>query len=287
HLVLHGLFKAPLFFAAGRAHEVTDSFDLRRMQLGRAVPWAALASLPAGLALAGLPPLGGGWSKEKIVAALGHVSPALAILAILAGALSAAYATRFLVMAFWPGAGRETARAQGVTGAIAGLSLLSALAGALFIPGIAAETAAMLGADLPKGTLTETMAALAALAFGALAGLWLARNPQPLSGAEWFGLPVLIARGIEAPVLALAAQLARIDDAWIDGPVRGAARIGPGLGRILARADDRLLDGEAAYGAGGSVRRAYWLIYRSFWQSFWQSGWQEEARQASFLYRSP
>ena len=33
--------------------------------------------------------------------------------------------------------------------------------------------------------------------------------------------------------------------------MRGAGRIGPGLGRILAGADDRLLDGEAAYGAGG------------------------------------
>ena len=110
HLIAHAAIKSALFLGAGVFQHDRESTDLDTLAgAGRARPGIFAGFALAALALAGLPPLGGGWSKEKIVAALGHVSPGLAILAILAGALSAAYATRFLVMAFWPGCGwRET-----------------------------------------------------------------------------------------------------------------------------------------------------------------------------------
>ncbi|MGR3571063.1 proton-conducting transporter transmembrane domain-containing protein [Brevirhabdus sp.] len=56
HLVIHALFKTPLFFAAGMAHEVAESYDMRRMGVGRALPWVPWLSLPVALALAGAPP---------------------------------------------------------------------------------------------------------------------------------------------------------------------------------------------------------------------------------------
>ena len=103
HLIAHAAFKAPLFFAAGIAHARADTFDLRRMRLGTEMTVAAGLTAVAALALAGVPPLGGAWTKEEIVKALGASSPWLALLAMAAGGLSAAYATRFAVLAYGPG----------------------------------------------------------------------------------------------------------------------------------------------------------------------------------------
>src|SRR3546814_3641355 len=64
HLVAHAGFKALLFLAAGVAGEHAGSYALDRLQLGRALPvMTALAAIGT-LALAGVPPLGGAWTKE-------------------------------------------------------------------------------------------------------------------------------------------------------------------------------------------------------------------------------
>ncbi len=73
------------------------------MRLGAALTVAAGLTAVAVLALAGVPPLGGAWTKEEMVKALGALSPWLALVAMAAGGLSAAYAVRFAVLAYGPG----------------------------------------------------------------------------------------------------------------------------------------------------------------------------------------
>ena len=100
HLIAHAACKALLFLAAGSAIHAAGTHDLRRMRLGRRLPAVAAASWIGALALAALPPLGAAWSKEKIIAATGHVAPWVALLAIAAGTMSAWYAMRFQTLAY-------------------------------------------------------------------------------------------------------------------------------------------------------------------------------------------
>ena len=95
HLAAHAAFKALLFLAAGVAHERRGDYRLAGIGLGRALPWIAAAAGACALALAGVPPLGGAWSKEEVIAAAGHQHAVAALLAIAAGGLAAAYAARF------------------------------------------------------------------------------------------------------------------------------------------------------------------------------------------------
>jgi NADH-quinone oxidoreductase subunit L len=116
HVVTHAFFKAALFLGAGIViHAMHGEADLLTIN-GRAKPLksTALAMGIACLALAGVPPLAGFWSKEGVLAAVWtatHVSPllkwgAFACLAIAAVA-TAAYSTRLWVLCFKPEPGTE------------------------------------------------------------------------------------------------------------------------------------------------------------------------------------
>src|SRR2546429_3886581 len=71
HLLTHAFFKALLFMAAGIViHALAGEQDMRRMGgLGRLMPGAWIAFWVGGLALVGLPPFAGFFSKDSILAA--------------------------------------------------------------------------------------------------------------------------------------------------------------------------------------------------------------------------
>ena len=243
HLIVHAFFKAPLFFAAGIAHSQVESFDLRRMRLGRALPLVAALAAVAALALAAVPPLGGAWTKEEVVAALGHHSPWLALAAILAGGLSAAYAARFWNMAFSPGDTGEGSSRPGETAALAMLALASLALSLLWWPVLHDAAARALDIRLPTGGRLELALSLGFVALGLLVGLWLARNPVERRAADWLGLPRLIEVAAIQSGLSAAAYAARVDDAVFDAIPRGAAAAGRGVAASLGFADDRGIDG--------------------------------------------
>jgi NADH-quinone oxidoreductase subunit L len=70
HLLTHAFFKALLFLAAGIViHALAGEQDIRKMGgLRKLMPKTWLAMLVGGLALAGLPPLSGFFSKDSILA---------------------------------------------------------------------------------------------------------------------------------------------------------------------------------------------------------------------------
>ena len=245
HLLAHAAFKAPLFFAAGIAHGRTGTFDLRQMRLGTALTMAAGLTAVAALALAGVPPLGGAWTKEEIVKALGALSPWLALLAMAAGGLSAAYAMRFAALAYGPGDAEDKSGPSGA--ALAALAALAAVTlglSALWWPPAHEATARALGITLPAGgSGVEVAASLGFVAAGLLVGLWLARHPREVPGAEWLGLPWLIDAAVVRPSLATATWAARFDDAVLDAIPRGGVTAGRAASRALRFADDRGIDG--------------------------------------------
>ncbi len=69
-LMTHAFFKALLFLAAGIViHALTGEQDMRRMGgLGRAMPYTRNVFLIGALALVGIPPLSGFFSKDSIIA---------------------------------------------------------------------------------------------------------------------------------------------------------------------------------------------------------------------------
>jgi NADH-quinone oxidoreductase subunit L len=105
HLMTHAFFKALLFMAAGLViHALANEQDIRKMGgLGRELPWTTRAFLVGTLALMGIPPLAGFFSKDEIIAntldggALGIV---LFVMAVIGAFLTALYAARLFFIVF-------------------------------------------------------------------------------------------------------------------------------------------------------------------------------------------
>lgn len=86
HLVNHALFKPLLFLSSGQLELAAGTNDLRKMHgMGRTIPITAATSMVGSLALAGIPPLNGFWSKLIIVTAgiqSGHTGWAITVVVI-------------------------------------------------------------------------------------------------------------------------------------------------------------------------------------------------------------
>ena len=107
HLLTHGFFKAGLFLGAGSVmHAMDDEVDMRRYGgLRKALP-ITFATFGLGyLAIIGVPPLAGFFSKDGIIeAALGAggvKGPILGGTAILGAGITAFYMTRVMLMTFF------------------------------------------------------------------------------------------------------------------------------------------------------------------------------------------
>ncbi len=103
HLVTHAFFKALLFLGSGSViHAMSGEQDMRRMGgLWKRIPWTFATFLIGTLAIAGIPPLAGFFSKDEILgAALGSHQNALFGIGLFTAALTAFYMTRLLVLTF-------------------------------------------------------------------------------------------------------------------------------------------------------------------------------------------
>jgi NADH-quinone oxidoreductase subunit L len=103
HLMTHAFFKALLFLGAGSViHALSGEQDLRRMGgLNAKLPWTHATMLVATLAIAGIPPFAGFFSKDEILHgafASGHL--AIWVMGLLGAGLTALYMFRLYVLAF-------------------------------------------------------------------------------------------------------------------------------------------------------------------------------------------
>jgi NADH-quinone oxidoreductase subunit L len=102
HVMTHAFFKALLFLGAGSViHALGGEQDTRRMGgLRRALPWTFATFLIATLAIAGVPPLSGFFSKDGILSAVFFSSGKLWLLAAGTAGLTAFYMGRLLWLTF-------------------------------------------------------------------------------------------------------------------------------------------------------------------------------------------
>jgi NADH-quinone oxidoreductase subunit L len=103
HMVTHAFFKALLFLGSGSViHGMHDEQDMRRMGLLRKfLPVTAATFIVGWLAIAGVPPFAGFWSKDEILLFALAKSPALYIVGLVTALLTAYYMTRQVVLVFF------------------------------------------------------------------------------------------------------------------------------------------------------------------------------------------
>jgi NADH-quinone oxidoreductase subunit L len=101
HLFTHAFFKALLFLGAGSVNHATGTFDMRSMGgLARPMPVTFLTMTLGALALVGLFPLAGFWSKDELLAVAWDQRPPV-FWALLVGVfLTALYVGRMLFLTF-------------------------------------------------------------------------------------------------------------------------------------------------------------------------------------------
>jgi NADH-quinone oxidoreductase subunit L len=291
HLATHAFFKALLFLGSGSVihamhhayhatHSHEDAQDMRNMGgLKQYLPWTYALMLIATLAIAGIPPFSGFFSKDEILAAAfarGAAQPIYYLfygMGILAALLTAFYMARLMAMTFL-GANRtgEGERAHLheapwiMTGPLVVLGVLSAVGGALNLPHLVGGHAALerwlepvmepglriTRLVMPSGS-TEYLLVGAAVAIGAL-GLFLgfratlARPTPPAKAAP--------AETGLALVLNRKYYVDELYDALVVRPIAWLSRV------VLWRAvDQQLVDGVAVNGtawisrvAGGGLR---------------------------------
>jgi NADH-quinone oxidoreductase subunit L len=103
HLMTHAFFKALLFLGAGSIlhalHDKADVFEMGGLRKSMPATFAMMAV--AVLAIAGIPPFAGFFSKDEILLAVAHVSAPLYAMAMLTAFLTAFYMARLLILAFF------------------------------------------------------------------------------------------------------------------------------------------------------------------------------------------
>lgn len=102
HLFTHAMFKALLFLGAGMVIHAVHSNELADMGgLRKKLPVTHVTFLVACLAIAGIPPLSGFFSKEAILHAAHSSHPSIYWIGIVTAALTAFYMFRLYFSIFW------------------------------------------------------------------------------------------------------------------------------------------------------------------------------------------
>jgi NADH-quinone oxidoreductase subunit L len=102
HLFTHAMFKALLFLGAGAVIHYIHSNEMKDMGgLRKYLPITHITFLLACLAIAGVPPFAGFFSKEEILLAAYENNPAIYYIALFTSGLTAFYMFRLYFMIFW------------------------------------------------------------------------------------------------------------------------------------------------------------------------------------------
>lgn len=143
HVLTHAFFKALLFLGAGSViHAVGDEQDIRRMGgLKKAMPITFVTMLIGTLAISGIPPFAGFFSKDEILAYTFAYSPVLWFFGFITALFTAFYMFRLLFLTFY-GSYRNTVVSRSslhespwqMTLPLIVLAVLATVGGALNIP---------------------------------------------------------------------------------------------------------------------------------------------------------
>ncbi len=287
HLMTHAFFKALLFLGAGAViHALGGEQDMRRMGgLRKVMPITFWTMVVGWLAIAGVAPLSGFWSKDEVLAAAfahGAYYVVLWAMGVVAALLTAFYMTRLMIFTFggeerWPDGAEPHEAPRIVTVPLVILAVLAGLAGVINTPfrqalehflepsfeGVTQQTP-------PAGPIVVALALVALIA--ALVGIFIAwsRYSKKLpeeQGGYWkaarngYGVDDWYGKLVVAPSKTAATWTATVlDQKVIDGVVNG---VGRGVRSVGERMSDAQTGKVRWYGvvmAGGAFLVLLWLL---------------------------
>jgi NADH-quinone oxidoreductase subunit L len=289
HLFTHAFFKANLFLGAGSvSHSGSHhSFDMKKDMGGlrEHMPTTYRTFLVGSIALAGIPPLAGFWSKDEILLGAGKNGyTAFMIVGLVGAVMTAAYMTRCVYLTFfgeYRGHGHPHESPPAITGPLVVLSFCSVVAGFLAVGqrfGHWTVNEVIEKAHVPEYPFSMSTAAIgtaAGLLGFTLAGAYYFRNLGPhrlteRSRPARAGYALLenryyldhlytgiIVNGIKGPIARAAYW---VNQNVLDGVVHGAAAGARGAAHIAYDViDQKVVDG-LVNGAGLSAEESGGLL---------------------------
>jgi NADH-quinone oxidoreductase subunit L len=260
HLLGHGFFKAALFLSAGAVmHAMNDRINMRRFGgLIKVMPITFAVFFSGYVAIIGIPPFTGFFTKDKIIEAAfdkgGTSGWILGLCALIGAGLTAAYMTRALVMTFfgkkrWEDDVHPHEAPPTMYLPMLGLAVLSLIGGYLLIfgGGVQHWLTPSVGPSLEVGAHTISPVVLSAMTIVVvllgMAGAVVAFRQVPEYQPAGNAITVAARRNLWAdafneavlmrPGQWLSRALVYLDNRGVDGAVNGlGASVGGGSSRL-------------------------------------------------------
>ncbi|WP_020578383.1 NADH-quinone oxidoreductase subunit L [Actinopolymorpha alba] len=269
HLLTHGFFKADMFLGAGSVmHGMNDEVNMRRYGALRKYLPITFGTFAVGyLAIIGIPPFAGFFSKDKIIEAAFSSNVWIGLCALIGAGITAFYMTRLMYMTFlghkrWAKDTHPHESPPVMTVPLILLSVLSIVGGAGLAyagGGIVSWLEPVVGEkhlEPPLSVAAMTALTLAVVALGVAAAWWfVARREVP----------------VEAPVKVSPITTAARKDLYGDAfnevvLMRPGQEVTRGLVAFDNRGVDGVVNGLAAFvgGLSGMVRRVQTGFVRSY-----------------------
>jgi NADH-quinone oxidoreductase subunit L len=263
HLFTHAFFKALLFLGAGSVIHAVHANNMSEMGgLRKKLPITFWTFLIGSLALAGVPPLAGFWSKDELLVVADHTGHTVLFAVLLATALlTAFYMTRAVLMTFfgeYRGHAQPQKSPKTMTGVLVALAAASIGVGLLGAPqlGSVFGTWVFFG-EVEKAVFVPWVAgvSVAAAALGIVFG-WLVyrtyqeRDPIRQLGPAYtlleqkYYMDTFYMKGIVFPIRdKVSAGVYWINQHVIDGAVNATAPLTKLLARFVNAFDRKAIDG--------------------------------------------
>ena len=299
HMVTHAFFKALLFLGSGSViHGMHHEQDMRKMGALRiAMPVTAFTFIIGWLAIAGVPPFAGFWSKDEILLYVYADNRLLYVVGMLTALLTAYYMTRQVFMVFFGEARWHDASGEhGAHGdfkphesprvmllPLVVLSVLSVIGGGLQLPfsknmhflehwlePVIEESERKISGTWAYENKYVLLGVAIVVAFAGIASSLAvyakrrlpALEPRVLENAWYYDATV--ARVVGGPGKAIFDGIARFDTRVVDGAVNGVGAVARGLGGIVRRTQTGFVRAYAALIAVGAVALLAWFVWRGW-----------------------
>jgi NADH-quinone oxidoreductase subunit L len=295
HLFTHAFFKALLFLGSGSVIHACHTNNMSEMGgLRRPMPVTFWTFLIGSLALAGIPPLAGFFSKDELLVALEHDHQIVLFgLLLFTAAVTAFYTARMVLQTFfgtYRGHGQPHESPVSMTGPLVFLAAATVAVGFLGFAETGAPFFDWVFLEEPEAVTFVVWVALlsvGAAALGLLGGWavyrdWRAEDPLVALGPVYtllsrkYYLDDIYWNGIIRPIRDDAAAFVNwTNQVVIDGAVNGAARVTRYLSGGIKAFDEEVIDG-AVNGLGQTAGFTGGLL------RYLQSG--NVQRYAAFLF---
>ena len=286
HMVTHAFFKALLFLGSGSViHALDDEQDMKAMGGLRALlPITSVTFIIGWLAIAGIPPFAGFWSKDEVLTAAYDKSVILWAVGLLAAFLTAYYMSRQVFLVFfgkarWEESGKhphESPRTMVIPLVVlAGASVLGGVLNLPFGPHLLTSwlepaVAQHHHAELTVGRFLmlagiTTVLSLSGIALGRL---WLTRADraelEPVVLQRAWGIDDAYAAAVGGPGRAGANALAKgVDAGLVDGAAMGVGSLVRSGGSRLRAIQTGYVRNYAMGIAFGTVILLGWVVSRA------------------------